>query len=246
MNPSNHNLPNQWPGDPTVFKLKDSLILAIPQHFDREHREPVWMVNGVKTKTPPFDTKTLPVADQAPAGFYLPDYAQHFHTGSPKGYLDKSLVQVAYIAAVPAYILESGLYTSTSDAFTRRMSGLDLTHYEFLAGLRCYKYEGNTGDSRACYGDRNDSSEEFISMRITVPPYQSATHFPNYQVRYRTKKYGGVQVSWRSHMDTFPHWKQIDAELWKYIEAWNIAPKDAPNTITPPPPPKRWFDFSFR
>ena len=54
--------------------------------------------------------------------------------------------------------------------------------------------------------------------------------------KYFSVKYGGIDIAWRSHMDNWPRWKEIDAQIWKYIDAWNIASKaslPAAPTFTP-------------
>jgi hypothetical protein len=41
--------------------------------------------------------------------------------------------------------------------------------------------------------------------------------------RYISKRFGGVEIAWRTHGGNFPRWHEIDAQIWKFIEAWNVA-----------------------
>ena len=44
--------------------------------------------------------------------------------------------------------------------------------------------------------------------------------------KYFSHKYGGIEIAWHAHMKNFAQWREIDTQIWKYIDAWNIAPKN--------------------
>ena len=82
-------------------------------------------------------------------------------------------------------------------------------------------------DEQYCYGRRDSDIEEYILLSVTVPPYKFSTQFPLMTTEYFSPKYGGLGVAWRTHMDNFPRWREIDAQIWKYIDDWNIAKRTA-------------------
>ena len=46
---------------------------------------------------------------------------------------------------------------------------------------------------------------------------------PLMQARYFSRRYGGVRIAWRTHVRNFSRWREIDAQIWKFIDAWNVA-----------------------
>jgi hypothetical protein len=41
--------------------------------------------------------------------------------------------------------------------------------------------------------------------------------------RYFSKRYDGVEVSWRTNTKNLPHWREIDDQVWKFLADWNVA-----------------------
>jgi hypothetical protein len=50
------------------------------------------------------------------------------------------------------------------------------------------------------------------------------------QARYFSKRYGGVRIAWRTHVRNLPRWHEIDAQIWKFIDAWSVAPAQTPES----------------
>jgi hypothetical protein len=114
----------------------------------------------------------------------------------------------------------------------------DSDKFEERYGLRCYEKLDPTSDTQYCYGKRESDLDEYLLLDVAFPPYRSWIRFPNMQAKYFSPKYGGLEIVWRTHMNNFPHWREIDAQIWKYIAAWNIAPQNLPaasstSTTTP-------------
>ena len=91
-------------------------------------------------------------------------------------------------------------------------------------GLRCYLYPQREAE-RICFNWEPRNGEEKIILDITDPPFPDWMKFPMMQARYFTPSYGGLHVLWRSHIKNLPYWHEIDTQIWKYIDEWNIAPK---------------------
>ena len=32
-----------------------------------------------------------------------------------------------------------------------------------------------------------------------------------------------MRIAWRAHVGNLPHWHDIDAQVWKFIDAWNVV-----------------------
>jgi hypothetical protein len=48
------------------------------------------------------------------------------------------------------------------------------------------------------------------------------------QARYFSRRYGGVRIAWRTHVKNLPRWHDIDAQIWKFIDAWKVTPAAEP------------------
>jgi len=59
-------------------------------------------------------------------------------------------------------------------------------------------------------------------MLTTFEPPYPADSFPQMQARYFSRRYGGVRIEWRTHVQNLPRWRQIDERIWKLIDAWKI------------------------
>jgi hypothetical protein len=100
---------------------------------------------------------------------------------------------------------------------------LDARHPRAQYGLRCYP--GRMPANRlTCFGPRSAEPGEYIMLTALVPPYPAEAGLPMFQARYFSRRYGGVRIEWRAHVSQLAHWREIDARIWKLIEAWKVAP----------------------
>lgn len=228
-----------WPGKPALVKLKDNLILSIPPQFHK-----FWALRDPSTGKemafrPPFPIEKLPLAKLAGFVMHTPDFEGY----RPDNYLnefDEDTVLVYQIQPASMSAMEpdaTGAYPP--NVFKRRSTGeyrfIDPEKYEEIHGLRCYERRARDDDRQICYGKRESALEEYLILDIYVPPYSPATVYPIMSTHYFTPKYGGLEIAWRAHMKNFEHWREIDVQIWKYIDAWNIAPKGATNPIQQTP-----------
>jgi hypothetical protein len=211
----------EWPqGHTAPFKITDSLTLEIPLQHWRFAISPV---------TPP-RVPVLPHSDHVEAqfDFFLPDFSgytlQNYRNES-----DENKVEVVYLHAGDMHEAEQGAPGAYPPNMLKRMLG-DLVNpndYEDRYGLRCYRGRVLT-DRLICYGRRDDKTGEDILLSVPVPPFAPDVTFPMMQARYFSKRYGGVRLAWRTHVTNLPRWHDIDAQIWKFIDAWQVPP-------TPPP-----------
>jgi hypothetical protein len=208
-------------------KLKDNLVLQIPEGYGG-----VWSDHcdlGL------YDIKNLdkiPYAESAGFGFHMPDFKPLSAIPNNTGVPFASSVQVFDIYVEPMNQMEQGAPGKyPPNMFERIQAGaypsIDPKKYEEVYGLRCYEKLDKTTDNQICYGIRTSGLgfDEYILLNIKTPPFQQITVYPIMQAVYFTPKYGGIEIGWRTHMDNFPKWREIDAHIWKLIDEWNIAPK---------------------
>jgi hypothetical protein len=178
----------------------------------------------------------LPYAKSAGFTMHMPDYAGYTPDNYRKDF-DENRVEIIYIAPAPMDQMEPGAPGAyPPNMFERASTGpyrsFDPDKYEEKYGLRCYFDLDKEGDEQYCYGKRDSDLDEYLLLRVAVPPYRATTQFPIMTTRYFSPQYRGLEISWRTHMNNFPRWREIDAQIWKYIDAWNIAPKTTPSPST--------------
>jgi hypothetical protein len=222
-----------WPGKPSLVKLKDNLVLAIPPQHHQFWTQRHW-ITGIDTSfRPPMALDKLPYALSAGFTMHMPDFGGY----TPDNYLkdfDENRVEVVYISPAPMSYMEPdapGSYPPNS--LGRRIHYKlikDPEKYEEKFGLRCYAQQERDGDRQVCYGKRDSELDEYLILDVMVPPYERYHVFPMMMTNYFSPKYGGLEIAWRTHMNNFPRWREIDAQIWKYIAAWNIAPQNPPAT----------------
>lgn len=211
--------PREWPqGRAAPVKITDQLTLAIPLQYERSAIEP----GGP------------PPAPAAPSGhgevhfdFFLPDFSgytlQNYRNDS-----DPNKVEVAYVHAGNPHEADPDAPGEYPPNMLKRSlkESLDPGHYRDEYGLRCY--QGRLSTSRiTCYGPR-DAAGEDIMLTALVPPYPADVTFPEIQARYFSRRYGGVRISWSTHVRNLPRWREIDTRIWKFIDAWNVPGQQQP------------------
>ena len=204
-------------GKKNTYRLSDELVLAIPAKFQGEI--------GWKLPRPPFNYKSLPFIEQAGFSMFMPDFSVYtaenidneFHT-------DK--VQVVWIMPADPKQAELGApgYHVPNMFRNQSKGSIDPKVYLEKYGLRCYEPIPHPSETLSCFGVRNLSTGEQIFLSVMFPRQDNtwATN-PSMQARYYSAKYGGTSILWRTGMKNFEHWEAIDAKIWQYIDAWNLA-----------------------
>ena len=221
-----------WPGadQPALFKLKENLILAIPP----EHQQ-FWLQGDkvVRGKVPFEKILLVPLI-----GFqmFLPDFSG-YTAKNFKSDFDENLIDVKYIE--PANINEMlsgapGYYPANQLNNLIQSNDVNINNFTDLFGLKCFNTieKGNTLhkddkadlQSKYCLGEVNrGNGVEKLLLEIHVPPYPDWVKYPMMRTKYFSSKYGGVHVFWLAHIKHLEHWREIDQQVWNYIDAWNIA-----------------------
>lgn len=220
-----------WSGKPTLIKLKDNLVLQVPPQFHQFWAQRHWLTGRDMVSRPPMPLDKIPTSPLAGFVMHLPDFEGY----TPDNYerdFDENRVQIVHIAPAPMSYMESDASGSyPPNQFKRASTGqyrfFDPDKYEEKYGLRCFEKRDPTSETQYCYGKRDSDFDEYLLLDVMFPPYDSWVQYPQMQTKYFSPKYGGLEIIWRSNMKNFPRWREIDAQIWKYIDAWNIAPKNA-------------------
>jgi hypothetical protein len=205
-----------WPeGRTAPLKITDTLVLAIPLQYERsaieDARAPRSPFRGVAGRT------------EARFDFFLPDFSgytlQNYRNDS-----DPHKVEVLYLHAGDPHEADPGAPGEYPPNMLKRslQDQLDPRNYQDMYGLRCYRGRILT-DRLACYGVRDAAAHEDILLYVPVAA-PAPDSLATLKANYFSRRYSGVRIAWRAQARNLPHWHDIDAQIWKFIDAWNVAP----------------------
>lgn len=207
--------PRTWPqGHTAPMKITDQLILEIPLQFERSA-----IVPGHALRSPFAANRDR---TEAQFDFFLPDFSGY----TLQNYRDETnenKVEVVYLHAGDPHEADPGAPGEYPPNMLKRLlqDSFDPAAYEDEYGLRCYR--GRTLANRlACYGKRDGSGGEDILLYVPQAPFPPDVS-PQIQARYFSRQYGGVRIAWRTHVKNLARWREIDAQIWKFVEAWQVV-----------------------
>ena len=205
-----------WPqGRSAPLKITDTLVMSIPLQYqrsaieDRPLRSPFPGVSG---------------RSEARFEFFLPDFSG-YTLQNYRNDFDENKVEVAYLHAGDPHEADPGAPGEYPPNMLKRslQELLNPDDYKDMYGLRCYKGRVLT-DRLTCYGQRDVAAREDILLYAPVAAEASPGTFPLIKANYFSRRYGGVRIAWRTHVRNLPRWHDIDAQIWKVVDAWNVAP----------------------
>jgi hypothetical protein len=212
----NSEYARNWPGESAMFKLRDGLTLAIPPMYQE-----FWL-QGDRVVRRPAAIERAPTVPLIGFDFFMPDFGGY----TPDNYrqpFHEDRVRVEYVSkAEPPADGGPPLYEDIDGAISR-LSGVFLVPDKFTDehGLRCFASPAPANPQRTCVGERRLG--ERMLLTTVVPPYELKTTNPRMRTRYYTKLYGGMEVEWSAHMKWLPQWLEIEQQVWKFVDAWNVA-----------------------
>jgi len=219
-----------WPAGRTEpLRITDSLVLQIPLQYERsaieDGRAPRSPFPGVAGRT------------EARFDFFLPDLSG-YTLQNYRNQRDENKVEVVYLHAGNSHEADPGAPGEYPPNMLKRMlqDQLDPRSARDMYALKCYAGRVLT-DRLACYGVRDARTHEDILLYVPVATQPAPDDFPVIKANYFSRRYGGVRIAWRTHARNLPRWHEIDAQIWKFIEAWRLAPSPtepaAPRTPSP-------------
>jgi hypothetical protein len=210
---------HEWPrGRAAPVKINDELSLAIPLQYVRSAVDTVTGAGGPVTAAAPSAGERR----EAHFDFFLPGFSgytlQNYRNRS-----DDNKVEVLYVHAGNPHEADPdapGEYPPNMLQRSLKQGLLDPKPFQDRYGLRCYRSQRFT-DRITCYGQRDPVGGEDIMLTLGVS-------VPEVQARYFSKRYGGVRIAWRTDAKNLPRWREIDAQIRKFIEDWNVAQGERP------------------
>ena len=206
-----------WPeGRTAPQKITDTLVLAIPLQFERS------AVGDDKAPRSPFSGAAG--RTEVRFDFFLPDFSGYTLQNYRNDFAENK-VEVIYLHAGDPHEADSGAPGEYPPNMLKRMlqDQLNPHDYKDMYGLRCYKGRVLT-DRLTCYGRRDAAAGEDILLYVPLAQDAAPNSFPMLRANYVSRRYGGLRIAWRTHVRNLPRWQDIDAQIWKFIAAWNVAP----------------------
>lgn len=203
----------EWPKGVTApLKVTDELTLEIPLQYERSAVDPK------QYRTRAFISQQSD-RYEAQFDFFLPQFSG-YTLENYRSDTDPNRVEVIYVHAGNAHEADPDAPGEYPPNMLKRALAQSLNpgDYKDQYGLRCY--QGRDPSARlTCYGPRADGED--IMLTTQQAPYAPGD-FPQMQARYFSKRYGGVRIAWRTSVQNLPRWREIDAQVWKFIDAWKV------------------------
>jgi hypothetical protein len=92
-------------------------------------------------------------------------------------------------------------------------------------GLTCY-YSDVKGTHFRCFG--NSSGESVTGVYLLIPTEKAGYTDIDYGRLIKASYYepilGGVWITWQTNYKNWDKWREIDAAVWRLLNAWNVSP----------------------
>ena len=220
-----------WPAGRTApLTITDALVLRIPLQYQRS------AIEDPRAPHSPFSGAGR--RSEARFDFFLPGFSG-YTLQNYRNEFDDHKVEVVYLHAGDSHEADPGAPGEYPPNMLKRLlqDFLDPKAYQDTYGLRCYRGRV-VSDRLTCYGLRDAANREDILLYVPVTPAGSPNTYPMIKANYFSARYGGVRIAWRTHVSNLPRWQEIDAQIWKFIDAWNVRQPaaEAAGTAAAQPP----------
>jgi len=219
--------PQGWPqGHAAPMQITSELTLAVPLEFERTAIDDAAPPPGAATPAAAAPGTAAPGSAHGEVhfDFFLPDFTG-YTLGNYRRESDPNKVEVLYLHAGNSHEADPDAPGEYPPNMLKRQLGelLDARRSREQYGLRCYP--GRLLTNRlTCFGRRGSERGEYIMLTALLPPYAADAGYPAFEARYFSRRYGGVRIEWRAHMSQLARWRRIDAQVWRFIDAWRVAP----------------------
>lgn len=209
------------PNDYSLYRVSDDLIVHIPTPYTQFWNKPD------KVLPLPKDLTRFP-KKQLSFHFFMPNFTGYSEKNIFDEF-DENRIDVVYVQYAgmgqeqpntPGFFPPNMLKNITSG-----VAAIDPTKSVLKNGLQCFEQRPFDESKQYCYGMRDADKKEYILLDTMIPPYADWIKYPQMQARYFSPQYGGIEILWRTNMKHFDKWQDIDSQIWKFIAAWNVAPK---------------------
>jgi len=199
------------------FAVRDTLILNIPSEYSS--------LPGTEGNA------KVPSGWPAIFHFFLPDFAAD-NAPNNHGAFDRDRVDVVRISAAEMKEAEPDAPGEYPPNMLRRLvKEQDRGRHEEIFGMWCYpNLPSNSGPNPEfdrvmhCFWPAENDAAAEIMIRATFPPFSEGMVNPQMQAQYFSRRYGGVEIVWRTSVKNLSRWHEIDSQVWHLIDQWNSAP----------------------
>lgn len=224
----NSDYAKYWTGLPEWVQFDDIMTLKIPAQFQQ-----FWILKNypqIKFAHAVNRPKNIRQIQYMAFSMFMPNF-EGYRPDNYKNEFDENEVKIISIEAAPMSEAEPDAPGYFPPNMFKRLSVipsmLNIKEYEDKYGLRCYASNQNIPDGvgfrKQCYGKRDELLDEYILLEIYVPPYVDNIKFPLMKTTYFTKQYGGLRITWWTHVKHFSRWHDIDQQVWQYLKEWNVG-----------------------
>lgn len=210
---------NSAPGpDRPVFKINDQLVLAVPKNnwpsasIDRDPRECRKI-----SDLPPAHHLYFVISGHWSAGYKPEDIP--IVGGSSE--FQPDVVTVRIEPQIPSTLSVED--QRTIDQITADSSRQNYIGTREVGGITCLVPKPAI-TFFSCSSNRPGAGADIVRLRYRD---YANTPFVLLQAGYTSPRYGGIQVYWTVWTLDVSHAPEIDAAIWKSIEAWNLLDKAA-------------------
>lgn len=70
-----------------------------------------------------------------------------------------------------------------------------------------------------CYGKSKNGGVLLKAIQNDVSSFRSLQGD-----NYEYGKYGGIRITWQTDVKNLEKWQEIDEEIWRLLEIWNVSP----------------------
>lgn len=203
-------------------KVTNSLILSVPVKYIRYELLTCGETTGGIPRDGP-DGSTLVSFD-----FFMPDFSGYTIARLQKRF-DVDQVRVGYIVSPAEIEPHPGHPTNYPDNQLKNILRYiaNPRKYHDMYGLRCY--EGMILKTRMyCYSASAGKEHKGILFFVTAPPYAPGIVNPQMSTNYLADRYGGIEIAWSTNVRNLSHWREIDSQIWQFIDTWNVARNATP------------------
>lgn len=210
----------EMPSQAAVFRVGDQLVLGIPPQYQR-----FWL-QGPEVVRTPVDISQVPVNPSVGFSFFLPGFTGYSRENFRREF-DESRVGVISISHAGMFAAQPGAAGQHPANMLGRLisSGqIDPTDSTTVHGLRCYplakpQAPGSWESVHECFGVGGGKSGHEVRISVTVPPYPRHVQLASYFAPH----HGGINVLWRTHVRNLARWAEIDQQVWRFLNAWNLV-----------------------
>lgn len=215
---------HSWPtGYSAPIKITDELVLSVPLKYMKYAFLPCQGSNG------PSEADHISRVKAINFAFFLPDFSG-YTVDRFRERFDVDKVEVIYVSAGSPHEADLGAAGKyPPNQLKRALEYLaDPDEYSDMYGLRCYQAR-ILKTTMYCYGAPGNSDHEGILFEVMIPPYAAGLVNPQMRTNYFSRRYGGIEIAWRTNVKNLPQWQEIDRQIWKFLATWDVAkPKKAP------------------